>query len=784
MESVRYLIKITGIVQGVGFRPFVYNLAKSQGLRGWVRNESGGVIIDIEGEKDSIEVFKRKLKEEAPPLSHIKRMDVSKEDFIGYGDFIIRHSDRTEADNIYISPDIGVCPDCRRELFEKTDRRYLYPFINCTNCGPRFTIVTGIPYDRVNTTMRKFPMCPKCASEYNDPQNRRYHAQPVSCQDCGPRLMLLDNKGNELVKEDLLEYTCRLLQKGSIVAIKGLGGYHLACNAYDERAVARLRRRKIRDDKPFAVMVRDYETAVKHCYVDAHEKVLLESEKKPIVLLKKRESLALSREVAPMNPCLGLMLPYTPVHLLLFHYLPCDLDTIVMTSANRSSEPIYYKDDEAVENLRDIADYFLTNDRDIHIRTDDSVTRVYEGREYIIRRARGYAPRPITCDFLHASGKKRRIPPVLACGGELKNTFCLGKNGEFYMSHHIGDLENAETLASFEQGIQHYKRLFGVDCDIIAYDLHPEYLSTKYAVSTNIGRKMAIQHHHAHIASCMAENNVEEDVIGVAFDGTGYGEDGHIWGGEFFTGGYTGFKRMGHLAYVGMPGGDFAVKEPWRMAISYLYNTVGNLKSLVHEDGGIKLGDLKVLNGVGPEKISAVIGMLEKNINTHRTSSMGRLFDGVSALLGIRDSINYEGQAAIELEFAAEAGDFGEYGFDIEEEKGVFIIHPNSVIDGIIGDLKAGIPRGIISSRFHETVATMIKAMCMLIREEQGLDRVALSGGVFQNMTLLEKSITRLRKEGFKVYIHSRVPSNDGGIALGQAVMAVCRAMKEEGKKF
>lgn len=767
MRTDRYIVKITGIVQGVGFRPFIYTLAKSLGLTGWVKNDSGGVIIDAESDRETIELFIQRIRSEAPPLSNIKSIGITNAPYIGYTDFTIKQSDASGASNIYISPDVGICTDCSRELFDRNDRRYLYPFINCTNCGPRLTIVTGVPYDRANTTMNKFAMCARCSSEYRDPSDRRYHAQPVSCHDCGPRLMLLDKSGKKVDRDDIIEYSCQLLIEGNILAVKGLGGYHLACSAHDKNAVLKLRRRKARDEKPFALMVKDLQAASKYCIIGEAEKKLLESEKKPIVLLKKRECCRLPDEIAPGNPNLGIMLPYTPVHLLIFYRLsrlqtqPSAIDALVMTSANRSSEPIYFRDDEAVDNLSDIADYFLTNDRDIYIRTDDSVTRVFRDREFIIRRARGYVPFPVT--FSATGRADEKLPSVLACGGELKNTFCINKNDEFYISHHIGDLENSETLSSFEQGIEHFKEMFKVTCDIIAYDLHPEYLSTKYAEASNIKNKLAVQHHHAHIASCMAENGLNEDVIGVAFDGTGYGEDGHIWGGEFFTGSYGCFKRAAHLEYVRMPGGEAAIKEPWRMAASYLYKIDKNTE---------------LLSGIPGDKIDVILQMIDRNINSPLTSSAGRLFDAVSALLGIKHRISYEGQAAIELENIAQEGYHGEYGFDIYDNGGIYIINANEIVNGIIGDIDGRLPRGMIAAKFHETAANMVLETCNKLRNATGLAKVVLSGGVFQNMILLGKCVSKLEKESFKVYIHSRVPSNDGGISFGQAVIAAVKYLQ------
>ncbi|HEX3028044.1 MAG TPA: carbamoyltransferase HypF, partial [Clostridia bacterium] len=750
-----------------------YNLAKSLSLNGWVNNTGEGVIIDVEGNKSALDAFVSRISEEAPPLSLIRDISVRTQPVAYYSSFEIRESSDAERKNVYISPDVAVCDDCKQELFDKNNRRYMYPFINCTNCGHRFTIIKDIPYDRVNTTMKQFEMCEACESEYRNPSDRRYHAQLVSCFDCGPRLELINCNGTSVCTENAIMHAKELLADGNIIAVKGLGGYHLFCDAANHETVVKLRKRKVRDDKPFALMVRDYETANKFCYCNAAERSLLESKEKPIVLLKKREEIKLPNEIAPGNPYLGIMLPYTPVHLLLLassethaHKYP---EALVATSGNRSSEPIYFKDKDALDNLSGIADYFLVNDREIYIRTDDSVTRVFRDKEYLIRRSRGYAPSPVTCK-IGDIGKEKGIPSVLACGGELKNTFCMNNGNEFFVSHHIGDLENNETLSSFEDGIRHYKNLFGINPEIAAFDLHPEYLSTKYALDLDL-KKVVIQHHHAHIASCMAENNLDGDVIGVAFDGTGYGEDGNIWGGEFFSGSYDCFKREGHIEYVSMPGGEMAIKEPWRMAVAYLYKcSKGVLAPNEAED---------LIKGIDSGRIGTIIQMIGKGINSPLTSSAGRLFDAVSALLGICMSINYEGQAAIELEYVALQGAFEPYEFTIVEKKDSFEICVDQMIKSIVHDIKAGVEKQFISAKFHETIAEIIAAGSSRIREKTQLNRVILSGGVFQNLTLLDKSVVKLENAGFKVFVHNKVPSNDAGISLGQAAIAIIKSKRQ-----
>lgn len=767
----RYSVIITGIVQGVGFRPFIYTLAKSLSLFGQVNNSSQGVLIEVEGEEGKLKDFIENIRLKAPPLSNIKSISVKEEAVVGYLDFKIIHSVLSDEKDIYISPDISICKDCEKEFNDKGDRRFNYPFINCTNCGPRFSIVKGHPYDREKTTMSTFQMCDKCAAEYENPEDRRYHAQPISCFSCGPELVLISSRSSDKKTGLSAAEACgELLEKGFIVAVKGLGGYHLVCDALNGTAVKKLRKRKVRDDKPFALMVRDFEKVVEYCYVNEEEKKLLESIQKPIVLLKKREDCLLSEEISPGNPFLGIILPYTPVHLLLFK----QLSTLVMTSANRSSEPIYYKDDEAIENLKDIADYFLLNNREIHLRTDDSVTRVFRNQEYIIRRSRGYAPNPITID-----GKQRDrfvLPSILACGGEQKNTFCLSKGNEFFISHHIGDLENLETLKSFEEGITHFKKLFNIAIGTVAYDLHPEYLSTKYAMDLDVDNKVPVQHHHAHIASCMAENSLDEEVIGVAFDGTGYGEDGNLWGGEFFAGDYKCFNRLGHFEYVGMPGGEMAVKEPWRMAVSFLHKTYGSsgFKDLLNENQ--RWGkNRRILPDIELQKILTLVKIIESNINCPLTSSSGRLFDAVAALIGIRSKINYEGQAAVELEYITSKEYFGEYSFKLDKDASTFKINMDQMFQEILKDMNMNIAQKTISSKFHETISNIIIEGCKFIKEKTGLSKVALSGGVFQNITLLQKSVEKLEVSGFEVFIHRRVPTNDGGLCLGQAMIALER---------
>jgi hydrogenase maturation protein HypF len=736
-------IRIFGVVQGVGFRPFIYRLAKEYDLKGWVLNTSSSVEIEVEGEKDSIERFISDIKRKAPPVARIERIEVEDSVPNNHRDFLIKES-KEEPGYQLISPDIAVCEDCLRELFDPKDRRYRYPFINCTNCGPRFTIIKDIPYDRKNTTMDKFRMCEDCEREYNDPLNRRFHAQPNACPICGPRLWI---EGVET--EDPVEETARLLREGFIVAIKGLGGFHLACDATNHRAVKLLRERKKRGYKPFALMMKDLQTIKSYCYVTPEEEKILTSPQAPIVLLKIKELGDISRDVAPNNNYLGVMLPYTPVHHMLLREVSKPL---VMTSGNLSEEPICQDNEEALKRLKGIADYFLLNDRDIYSRYDDSVVFVFDGKPQLIRRARGYAPSPVKIPF--------RVKQSLACGGELKNTFCLTRDNYAFVSQHIGDLENIETLEHYINTIELYKRLFRIEPQVVVCDLHPDYLSTRYALQfEGTLPVIRVQHHYAHIVSCMGENGITEPVIGISLDGSGYGPDGNIWGGEILIADYDGFIRKAHLEYLPMPGGELAIRRPYRLTIGYLFKLFGNIP------------ELPLLNTISEEEIRIIEEQVEKGINTPLTSSMGRLFDAVSSLLNICREATYEGQPAIELEMISKDIENHEYyKWEIERENGTFILKVKRLFEGILSDINV-LPVSIISSKFHNTVARMIIETALLIREETKIDKVALSGGCFQNRRLLNKIVRLLREENFKVYTHNQVPCNDGGLSLGQAII-------------
>jgi hydrogenase maturation protein HypF len=732
----RRQIRIRGVVQGVGFRPFVHNLARRLGLAGYVLNSSAGVVAEVEGSEAALDSFVRSVRSEAPPLARIEEMLVSEIDPLGEREFVIRESQAREGEFVLVSADVATCPECYRDFTDPANRRYGYAFTNCTNCGPRYTIIRDIPYDRPNTTMAGFRMCAACQAEYDDPADRRFHAQPNACPQCGPQL-----------SEPIAEVRRRLSQ-GEIVAIRGLGGFHLACDPRNDAAVRLLRERKRRSDKPFALMARDLEAAEACCAVSDDDRRALVSPRRPIVILARRAGSGISAAVAPGNNTLGVMLPYTPLHHLLFAGAPYDV--LVMTSGNLSEEPIVTANDEALERLRPLADWFLLHNRDIYMRADDSVVRTFEGRERALRRSRGYVPQAIDLGM--------EVAEVLACGAELKNTFCLSKGRYAVLSQHIGDMENYETLVFFEETLANLKKLFRVEPRAAAYDLHPLYLSTRYALGLGL-EKIGVQHHHAHIASCMAENGLRGKVIGVAFDGTGYGTDGQIWGGEFLVADYGGFERRAHLRYVPLPGGDAAIRQPWRPALSYLADTFG---------AAAEFADLAPWRDVSEGERRLVRGMIARRVNTVETSSCGRLFDAVASLVGLRQEINYEGQAAIELERIAAEGVEESYPFDL----GAGTVDFRATIERIVSEVRAGTPAAAIAGRFHNTVAGAIVEVCRRLRAAEKLDRVCLSGGTFQNMKLLERTLAGLRALGFEVFIHAQAPPNDGGIALGQAAIA------------
>lgn len=754
--DVRRQIEVSGIVQGVGFRPYVYRLAIERHLAGNISNTASGVTIEIQGPAPAVEDFVSRLPKEAPPLSRITDVSVVELPCNGDREFRIVSSRRGEAVRTLISPDVGICDDCLRELLDPKDRRYHYPFINCTNCGPRFTIVRDIPYDRSHTSMAVFLMCPACQAEYEDPLNRRFHAQPNACWECGPQVELWDRKGEKLETRGAIAEAAKAIEAGLIVAVKGLGGFHLAADATNPAAANLLRQRKRRVQKPFAVMVPNLEAAEMLCAVDERSRQLLQSVQKPIVLLRKRNSSLVVKDVAPFNRDLGVFLPYTPIHHLLF--AEGGFRALVMTSGNLSEEPIAIDNQEALARLSGLADYFLVHNRDILLRCDDSVTRVVAGRPRQMRRSRGFVPVPV---FLN-----QNLPPILAVGGELKNTICLTKGRHAFLSQHVGDLENAEGYKFFEEAVHHLENILEIEPNILAYDLHRDYFSTKWALQQKGKQLVAVQHHHAHIASSMAENQLDGKVIGFALDGTGYGTDGHIWGGEVLIADYKDFERAAHFEYVGMPGGNAAIREPWRMAVSYL----------AHHFGREFLNfDIPFVQRLQKQPTELLIRMLERKVNAPLTSSCGRLFDAVAALAGIRQQVNYEAQAAIELEMAMAGEDDQAYPFDLQPNGTCSLIGTRPLFESLIADLQKGIPAAIISRRFHNGLIEVFATIATALRERTSLNRVCLSGGTFHNMYLLEHLSSRLVAMGFEVFSHAEVPAGDGGLSLGQALVAAHR---------
>ncbi|NQV43213.1 MAG: carbamoyltransferase HypF [Candidatus Marinimicrobia bacterium] len=743
---LRRRLTINGIVQGVGFRPFIYSLAKDIGLVGSVYNSSDGVKVDIQGNSIQLDQFDARLRLEAPPLSTI--ISVQKEDIpaLDDSDFTIIASHDNASVSTLISPDVALCDACKDELFDVKNRRYRYPFINCTNCGPRYTIIENIPYDRPFTSMKHFPLCEVCHGEYQDPSDRRFHAQPNACPECGPQVWLTDQKGKKIESVDPVSKTIELLVGGKILAIKGLGGFHLVVDASNSEAVAQLRLAKGRDEKPLALMVRDLATARELVQVHQKEADILLSIQSPIVLCASLAKDKIAPNIAPGNDRLGIMLPYTPLHHLL---LSGELDTLVMTSANFSEEPICIDNEEALDRLSGLADYFLLHNRDIYLRSDDSVVMEMAGEIRPIRRSRGYAPRPI---FM-----KQKGPSVLAVGGELKNVVGLSRDEKVFLSQHIGDLENLEAFEFFKMTIDHIQRIFEIEPELIVHDLHPEYLSTKWAKEQNIPL-LGVQHHHAHLASCMADNNLDEPVIGIIMDGTGYGTDGTIWGGEFLVGDAAGFERKAHFEPMPLPGGEAAIKSPWRIGLSYLHQVFGN-----------NLPDVPALKD---RDIQPIIQMLEANINSPLTSSCGRLFDAVAALSGGRQEIRYEAQAAIEFMQAAQneiGRDSTRFGFT--EFNGARVIPMASIMENLVSRISDGRTQTQLSQWFHSSLVNSFSQVTDTLRDESGIDQVVLSGGVFQNRLLFEALLGMLNTQGFKVFTHKHVPTNDGGIALGQVII-------------
>ena len=764
--EVRRQIEVSGIVQGVGFRPYVYRLATGRRLRGTIRNTSAGVTIEIQGPADTVQDFVEHLPAEAPPLARITSLAVHDVPCNNDRDFLIVHSHEGEEVRTLISPDVAICPDCLREMFDPNDRRYRYPFINCTNCGPRFTIIRDIPYDRPSTSMAMFPMCPACLAEYENPLDRRFHAQPNACWECGPRVELWDKSGRRIECRDPIVEAASELHAGLVVAVKGLGGFHLAADATNPAAVALLRRRKRRVEKPFAVMVPDLQAAQEICEVDSAAATVLQSMQRPIVLLPKKTLSMIPDDVAPFNRYLGIFLPYTPLHYLLL--AEGGFKALVMTSGNLSEEPIAIDNREAANRLNGLADYFLVHNRDILLRCDDSVVRVAGGITHQLRRSRGFVPVPV---FL-----KDDQPSVLAVGGELKNTICLTKGKHAFLSQHVGDLENVESYSFFHEAVRHLEQILEIRPEIIAYDLHPDYFSTKWALQQRGVKLVGVQHHHAHIASCMAENHLEGRVIGFALDGTGYGADGHIWGGEALIAGYEDFERAAHFEYVPLPGGAAAIREPWRMAVSYLAHHFGR-EFLKLEF--LKL-DIPFVRQLNRPKVDLLLRMMEQGVNSPLTSSCGRLFDAVAALVGIRQQVNYEAQAAIELEMAMASSEIAStedtaYPMKLVPEDDHWIVSTRPLFEALLDDLGRNLPVAAISRRFHNGLVEGFVELATLLRQKTALRRVGLSGGTFHNVYLSQRLEARLSQVGFEVFMQKEVPAGDGGLSLGQGLVAAAR---------
>jgi hydrogenase maturation protein HypF len=766
--AVRHRLRVTGVVQGVGFRPFVHRLATELALGGHVGNDSGGVFVEVEGPQPGVACFERRLVDDAPPMARVATVETTAVHPLGEHRFRILESRSRAMARTFVPPDVAVCEDCLAELFDPADRRYRYPFINCTNCGPRFTIIVRLPYDRPNTTMRGFELCEACAAEYNDPADRRFHAQPVACAACGPRIQFYAGECGAVGgvteagegTDSAMAAAQAALRAGQVLAVKGLGGYHLVCDATSDAAVATLRSRKARPDKPLAVMARDIAGVHVLAHIDAAEAAALSGPARPIVLLSRRSRTPLSDLVAPGNPYVGVLLPYTPLHHLLFRPVPgCDAaapQVLVMTSGNLSDEPICYEDTDAQERLSHLVDGWLVHDRPVHVPCDDSVVRVEAGRELPLRRSRGYAPLPVRLPF--------ESVPLVAAGGELKNTFCLAAGRDAWMSQHIGDMGSVHTLAAFKRSVRQFAGMYRVNPELVVADAHPGYQTRRWAEEDANRPVELVQHHHAHIAAVMVENGVpaDERVIGFAFDGTGYGPDGAIWGGEVLVAGYGSFDRRAHLRYVPLPGGDATIHKPYRAALAHLWAA------------GIEWSaDLLPVRSASSVELSVLSRQLERGIQCVPTSSMGRLFDAVSSLVGARHTVSYEAQAAIELEAVASShvGPVPHYRFETIGDE----IDSSALLRAIVEDSRHGCPPGAVAVGFHEAVARLIAETADALRRETGIATVALSGGVFQNLLLVRLARAELIRLNMRVLAHRVVPPNDGGLALGQAAVAARR---------
>jgi hydrogenase maturation protein HypF len=751
----RVRARVEGTVQGVGFRPYVFRLAEEEALDGFVANDERGVVLEVEGAPAAVERFLRRLPSEAPALADVEAVRSEPLAPVGGPGFRILESVRGGVPSAHVTPDSATCDACLSELFSPGDRRHRYPFINCTGCGPRFTIVRAVPYDRPLTTMAGFEMCQACRAEYDDPRDRRFHAQPNACPVCGPRVRLVDGDGATVAAADPVAAAVAALRDGAILAVKGLGGFHLACRSDDESAVAALRARKHREDRPFALMAAGVDAASALVDLGQADEALLRGRERPIVIARRRRGARVAPSVAPRSADLGVMLPYTPLH----HLLLADSHVaLVMTSGNVADEPIAYRDEDALARLGSIADMMLLHDRPIHVRADDSVVRAVPGRApLVLRRSRGHVPSGLALP-------RPASAPVLACGAELKSTFCVAKGGRAWVGHHIGDLRLAETLDAFQEGVAHFERLFAVTPEVVAHDEHPDYLSTVYALAREGVRHVAVQHHHAHLAACLAEHGEAGPAIGAIYDGSGLGSDGGVWGGELLAGGLDGFGRVGHLREVRLPGGDRAVRQPWRMACAWLVEATG-------EEEPRRPAALR--HSVDDARWRAVAGMARRGVMSPRTTSVGRLFDAVAALCGLPATVTYEGQAAVELEAARDPHERGAYPLPVGPDGE---LDARETILAVARDVAAGVPAGVVSARFHRGLAGATARACVDAASRAGLDLAVLSGGVFQNVALLEATRERLEAAGLRVLVPERLPPNDGGISFGQAAVAAVAA--------
>ena len=749
-DKKRYILKVFGIVQGVGYRPYVYNLAKELRIKGWVGNQGSSLIIDFEGTTQDIKIFVHSIIKKPPKLARIEQIKIEKKEFVGYTDFDIRMSSNETNDLKFISSDIATCNECLRDVFNPISSRYQYAFTNCTNCGPRYSIIKKLPYDRINTTMNSFNMCTNCNKEYVDANNRRFHAQPNCCSLCGPSYKLLSSKGDNIASTNPIKDTISLLLEGKIVAVNGLGGFHLVCNAQNKATIDKLRKRKKRPYKPFAIMAKNIGLASKIANISRDEREILINNKRPIVILDKKDYSILPDNIAPNIQKIGIMLPYTPLHYLLFQK---GISFLIMTSGNISGGPIQYENEKAIENLGNIVDVFLTHNREINIPVEDSVVRLINSQENVIRTGRGYTPYTV---YLQVKNN------ILAYGAEEKNTFSISKNGYGYMSQYLGDLKDFDAYITYEKAIENLTNLLEFTPKILVYGLEFNTLTRKYLNKELI--KLKVQHHHAHMASCMVEHNIYDPFIWVIFDGTGLGIDGNIWGGEFLVGTRSSFTRIGHLKYITIQGGEKAIKEPWRIAVSYIYSLKYDVK--------------KFLKDINEDDKKSIIEALEARINCFKSSSIGRLFDCVASLLNIRHINTYNGQAAIELENELDSYIEDSYSYNIITEDDMYQIEYNEFLHQILNDINNYISSSVISAKFHNTIVNATVEMVCLISKRQGIEKVVLSGGVFQNEYLLKHLTQQLKNRQIDVYYNQQIPINDSGISIGQ--LAIADALCEE----